>query len=54
MDLKNLASLSFFYPEIILSGTILLMIVLDLFVQSQRVLAMIAVIGCVGVSFGDF
>lgn len=47
MDLKNLESLSFFYPEIILSGTILLLIVLDLLVRSQRVLATIAVVGCV-------
>ncbi|HEY7316661.1 MAG TPA: NADH-quinone oxidoreductase subunit N [Candidatus Binatia bacterium] len=48
MDLKNLESLSFFYPEIILSGTILLLIVMDLVVRNQRVLAMIAVIGCIG------
>ncbi|HXV83600.1 MAG TPA: NADH-quinone oxidoreductase subunit N [Candidatus Binatia bacterium] len=46
MDLKNLESLSFFYPELILSGTILLLIVVDLFVRSQKVLATIAVIGC--------
>ena len=48
MDLKNLESLSFFYPELILSGTILLLIVVDLLVRSQRTLATIAVIGCVG------
>ena len=48
MDLKNLESLSFFYPEIILSSTILLLIVVDLFVRSQRTLETIAVIGCVG------
>jgi NADH-quinone oxidoreductase subunit N len=48
MDLKNLESLSFFYPEIILSGTILLLIVLDLLVRSQRALATVAVAGCVG------
>jgi NADH-quinone oxidoreductase subunit N len=48
MDLKNLESLSFFYPEMILSGTILLLIVVDLLVRSQRTLATIAVIGCVG------
>src|SRR6266478_8791263 len=47
MDLNNLSSLSFFYPEFILSGTILLLIVLDLIVKSQRSIAMIAVIGCV-------
>ena len=48
MDLKNLESLSFFYPEIILAGTVLLLIVVDLLVRSQRLLATIAVIGCVG------
>jgi NADH-quinone oxidoreductase subunit N len=48
MDLKNLESLSFFYPEIILAGTILLLIVVDLLVRSQRLLATIAVIGCLG------
>src|SRR5918994_1680625 len=47
MDLKNLESLSFFYPEIILSGTILLLIVLDLLFRSQRALATAAVVGCV-------
>ena len=46
MDLKNIASLSFFYPEIILSATILLLIVLDLVVRSGRGLAVIAMIGC--------
>ncbi len=48
MELKNLASLSFFYPEMILSGTILLLIVLDLLARSQRGLAIVAAIGCVG------
>ena len=47
MDLKNLASLTFFYPEIILSCTILLLIVLDLLVRSQRALAVLALVGCV-------
>ncbi len=46
MDLKNLASLNFFYPEIILSCTILLLIVIDLMVRSQRTLATLAIIGC--------
>ena len=54
MDLKNLESLSFFYPEIILSGTILLLIVMDLLVRSQRTLATIAVIGCVGSLLATF
>ncbi|MGE5820170.1 MAG: NADH-quinone oxidoreductase subunit N [Deltaproteobacteria bacterium] len=47
MDLKNLASLNFFYPEIILSCTILLVIVVDLMVRSQRALAALGIIGCV-------
>lgn len=46
MDLKNLASLNFFYPEIILSCTILLLIAVDLMVRSQRALATLAIIGC--------
>jgi len=54
MDLKNLESLSFFYPEIILSGTILLLIVLDLVIKSQRSLATIAMIGCVAALLATF
>ncbi len=46
MDLKNLASLNFFYPEIILSCTILLLIVVDLMVRSHRARAALAIIGC--------
>ena len=45
MDLKNVASLSFFYPELILSGTILLLIALDLVVSAKRSLALIALAG---------
>ncbi len=48
MDLKNAASLSFFGPEIILSGTILLLIVLDLIARRRRGLAMVALVGCIG------
>jgi NADH-quinone oxidoreductase subunit N len=47
MDLKNLESLDFFGPELILTGTIILLIVLDLFVRSKRNLAFVAIIGCV-------
>jgi len=47
MDLKNVASLSFFYPEFILSATILVLIVLDLIASRRRGLAMIALVGCV-------
>src|SRR6266508_765767 len=45
MDLKNVASLTFSYPEIILSCTILLLIVLDLVARDKRSLALIALIG---------
>jgi NADH-quinone oxidoreductase subunit N len=54
MDLNNLASLNFFYPEIILTGTILLLIVLDLLVRSSRGLALVAMIGCVAALFATF
>jgi NADH-quinone oxidoreductase subunit N len=45
MDLKNVASLSFFYPELIVSGTILLLIVLDLLARRKRRLGLIALAG---------
>ena len=45
MDLKNVGSLSFFYPELILSGSVLLIIILDLMVRSKRNLALIALTG---------
>ena len=48
MDLKNVGSLTFFCPEIILSVTILLIVLLDLIVQNRRVTALLAVAGCVG------
>jgi NADH-quinone oxidoreductase subunit N len=54
MDLKNLASLTFFYPELILSGTILLLIVLDLVMRSARALALIAMVGCVASLIATF
>jgi NADH-quinone oxidoreductase subunit N len=47
MDLKNLESLNFFGPELILTGTIILLIVLDLFVRNKRNLAVVGIIGCV-------
>lgn len=47
MDLKNIASLSFFLPEIVLSATILLLIVLDLLVRRKDVIGPVAAIGCV-------
>src|ERR671922_519722 len=54
MDLQNIASLSFSYPEIILSGTILLLIVVDLLVRNRRVLAVVAVIGSVASLLATF
>ena len=47
MDLKNIASLSFFLPEIILSATILLLIILDLLARSKNVIGPVAALGCV-------
>src|SRR5574341_57088 len=47
MDLKNVASLTFFLPEAILTGTILLLIVVDLLARSKRGLGMFAMSGCV-------
>ena len=46
MDLSNLASLKFFYPETILTGTILLLILLDLVLRQKAALGYIAAVGC--------
>ena len=46
MDLKNLPSLVYFYPEIILCGALLALIVLDLFVRNKRALGFVALVGC--------
>ena len=46
MDLTNLESLKYFYPEIILSGTVLLLVILDLVIQNKRVLGPFAALGC--------
>src|SRR3990172_7330630 len=54
MDLKNVASLTFFLPEIIVSVTILLLIVLDLIAQSKRGLALVAVAGCAAALIATF
>ncbi|HEY2920812.1 MAG TPA: NADH-quinone oxidoreductase subunit N [Candidatus Binatia bacterium] len=54
MDLKNVASLSFFYPELILSGTILLLIVVDLVARDKRGLAMIALVGSAAALIATF
>src|SRR3990170_2374228 len=46
MDLSNLESLQFFYPEFVLTGSILFLIVLDLIVADKRWLAACAFLGC--------
>ncbi|MBI2997523.1 MAG: NADH-quinone oxidoreductase subunit N [Deltaproteobacteria bacterium] len=46
MDLSNLESLQFFYPEFVLAGTIVFLIVLDLIVADKRWLAGSAFLGC--------
>jgi NADH-quinone oxidoreductase subunit N len=46
MDLKNLESLSYFWPELILFGTILLISMLDLLMRSGRALAGLSMLGC--------
>ncbi|HWP58785.1 MAG TPA: NADH-quinone oxidoreductase subunit N [Candidatus Acidoferrales bacterium] len=45
MDLNNLESLAFFYPEIVLTGTILLIALLDLVIENKKNLALVAVLG---------
>lgn len=54
MDLKNVGSLSFFLPELILSGTILSVIVLDLLTKSRRSLSLIAFVGCIAALIAIF
>jgi len=46
MDLQNLPSLVFFWPELILFGVILLISVLDLLKRSGAALALISILGC--------
>jgi len=45
MDLNNIDSLKFFYPEAILTGTVLLIVILDLVMQSKRGLVLVALLG---------
>ncbi len=45
MELSNLESLRFFHPEIILTGTILFLVLLDLVLQNKKILGAIAVVG---------
>ncbi len=46
MNLSNLDSLTYFYPEIILIGTILLLVLLDLVIKDKKNLGLIALFGC--------
>lgn len=46
MDLSNLDSLRLFYPEMILTGTILFVALIDLFLQDKKGLSYIALAGC--------
>jgi len=46
MDLRNFESLRFFYPEAILTGTILLLVLLDLVLRRKEILGYIAGAGC--------
>ena len=46
MDLKNVASMTFFGPEIILSVAILVILMIDLVIKSKRALAPLAAVGC--------
>jgi len=45
MDLANLESLRYFYPELILVGTILILVLLDLMVGDKKSLPILAVAG---------
>jgi len=45
MDLNNLQSLRYFYPESVLVGAILLLIVLDLVIRNKRTLGYVAAAG---------
>ena len=46
MDLKNVASLTYFCPEIVLSATILLIIVLDLLAPLAAAVPLITLVHC--------
>jgi NADH-quinone oxidoreductase subunit N len=54
MNLRNIASLDFFYPELILTGTIIFLIVLDLVVSAKRSLAWIALAGSAAALMASF
>jgi NADH-quinone oxidoreductase subunit N len=45
MDLNNIDSLKLFYPELILTGTILFLVVLDLIVRNKTWLGLLAFVG---------
>ena len=54
MDLKNIGSLSFFYPGAHPLGNDLLVIVLDLLVRAKRSLALIALVGSAAALIATF
>lgn len=47
MDFGNLASIKLFYPEIVLTGTIVLVTILDLLVPNKRTLAYLSIAGAI-------
>jgi NADH-quinone oxidoreductase subunit N len=54
MDLKNLESLSYFVPELILFGTIVFISMLDLVTRKGRILAGLAMLGCAAALLASF
>jgi NADH-quinone oxidoreductase subunit N len=46
MDLGNIESLRFFWPELILGGTALLVLALDLLVENKKTIGLVALLGC--------
>lgn len=47
MDLNNISSLRLFYPELVLTGTILALTILDLLITNKRVMGYLAFLGCI-------
>ncbi len=47
MDLANVESLKYFYPELILVGTILILSFLDLFIENKKSLPLLAAAGAI-------
>lgn len=47
MNLSNIESLRFFYPDIVLAGTVLLLLLGDLVIRNKQTIANLALAGCV-------